>query len=451
MNNARSLAAPAARLRWLPPALVLGSVLLGPALAAAPAAAISDAEAHAIHERVLTLDTHVDIPPDFGSGTYDPAVPKTGPEGRGQQVHFPSMRSGGLDAAFLIVFVAQGARDEAGYAKALADAMQKFAAIHRVVATHPDEVGFARTADEARAVAASGRKVVLIGIENGYAMGKDLRLLDVFHDYGARYFGLVHVGNNDLGDSSMVNLGAMRPGAPLEEHGGLSLLGRQVVARLNELGIMVDVSHASDHTTMDIIAASKAPVIASHSGVRGVSDHPRNLTDEALKAIAATNGVVQIVAYDTYLRVPAADKMAAVQALWASLGVKSPQELRALPPEALARYDAGMAEIDARWPKADVRTLVDHIDYAVKLIGIDHVGIASDFNGGGGISGWNDAGETFNVTRELLARGYAEADIAKLWSGNLLRVLADVQAHAQPVAMSRMPGTQSPPTATRSP
>jgi membrane dipeptidase len=181
---------------------------------------------------------------------------------------------------------------------------------------------------------------------------------------------------------------------------------------------------------MDAIAASTAPVIASHSGVRAVSAHPRNLTDEAVKAIAAKGGVVQVVAYDTYLRIPVAEKMAAVQALWASLGVKSPQELRALPPEALARYDAEMVRIDAQWPKADVRTLVDHIDYAVKLVGIDHVGIASDFNGGGGIAGWNDAGETFNVTKELLARGYAEADIAKLWSGNLLRVLDAVQAHA---------------------
>jgi membrane dipeptidase len=405
-------------------------LLAGPVAVAAPAGTMTDAEARALHERVLTLDTHVDIPPDFGSGAYNPAVRPEGLAGRGQQVHFPTMRSGGLDAAFLIVFVGQGPRDEAGNAKALADAMQKFAAIHRVVANHPGEIGFARTADEARAIAASGRKVALIGIENGYVMGRDLRLLDVFHDYGARYFGLVHVGNNDLGDASMVNLGAMRPGAPVEEHGGLSTLGRQVVARLNELGIMVDVSHASDRTTMDAIAASTAPVIASHSGVRAVSAHPRNLTDEAVKAIAAKGGVVQVVAYDTYLRIPVAEKMAAVQALWASLGVKSPQELRALPPEALARYDAEMVRIDAQWPKADVRTLVDHIDYAVKLVGIDHVGIASDFNGGGGIAGWNDAGETFNVTKELLARGYAEADIAKLWSGNLLRVLDAVQAHA---------------------
>ncbi len=272
-------------------------------------------------------------------------------------------------------------------------------------------------------------------------MGRDLRLLDVFHDYGARYFGLVHVGNNDLGDASMVNLGTLRPGAPIEEHGGLSDLGRQVVARLNELGIMVDVSHASDRTTLDAIAASTAPVIASHSGARGVSAHPRNLTDEALKAIAASAGVVQVVAFDTYLRIPVAEKTAAIQALWTSLGVKSPQELRALPPETLARYDAGMAGIDAQWPKADVRTLVDHVDYVVKLIGIDHVGIASDFNGGGGITGWNDAGETFNVTKELLARGYAEADIARLWSGNLLRVLAAVQAHAATRAQAASPAS----------
>ena len=391
---------------------------------------LDEAEVQAIHARVLTLDTHVDIPPDFGSAAYDPTQLPSSPAGRGQQVHFPSMRSGGLDAAFLIVFVAQGPRDAAGYARAAADAFTKFAAIHRVTTDHAREIGFARTAQEVRDIAASGRKVALIGIENGYAMGRDIRLLEQFYDYGARYFGLVHVGNNDLGDSSMVNLTGIKPGAPLAEHGGLSALGRQVVARLNELGIMVDVSHASDATTLDIIAASKAPVLASHSGVRAVSAHPRNLTDEALRGVAASNGVVQIVAYDGYLRLPDAAKLAAVQALWAQLGVKSPAELRALPAEKLAQYDAGMAGIDARWPRADVPTLVNHIDYAVKLIGIDHVGIASDFNGGGGIVGWNNAGETLNVTRELLRRGYTEAEIGKLWSGNLLRVLDAVQAYA---------------------
>ncbi len=389
-----------------------------------------EAEVQAIHARVLTLDTHIDIPPDFGSAAYDPMQLPALPAGRGQQVHIPSMRSGGLDAAFLIVFVAQGPRDAAGYARAAADAFTKFAAIHRVTTDHADQIGFARTAQEVRDIVASGREVALIGIENGYAMGRDIRLLEQFYDYGARYFGLVHVGNNDLGDSSMVNLTGIKPGAPLAEHGGLSALGRQVVARLNELGIMVDVSHASDATTLDIIAVSKAPVIASHSGVRGVSAHPRNLTDAALRGIAASNGVVQIVAYDGYLRLPDAAKLAAIQALWAQLGVQSPAELRALAADKLAQYDAGMASIDARWPKADVRTLVDHIDYAVQLIGIDHVGIASDFNGGGGIVGWNNAGETLNVTRELLRRGYTEAAIGRLWSGNLLRVLDAVQAHA---------------------
>ena len=392
--------------------------------------ALNEMQVQAIHERVLTLDTHIDIPADFGSAAYDPMQLPAPPAGRGQQVHLPSMRSGGLDAAFLIVFVAQGPRDEAGYARAAADAFTKFAAIHRVTTDHANEIGFARTAKEVRDIAASGRKVALIGIENGYAMGRDIRLLDQFYDYGARYFGLVHVGNNDLGDSSMLNLTGIKPGAPLAEQGGLSALGRQVVARLNELGIMVDVSHASDATTLDIIAASKAPVIASHSGVRAVSAHPRNLTDAALRGIAASHGVVQVVAYDGYLRLPDAAKIAAIQALWAQLGVQSPAELRALSAEQLAQYDAGMASIDARWPKADVHTLVDHIDYAVKLIGIDHVGIASDFNGGGGIVGWNNAGETLNVTRELLRRGYTEAELGKLWSGNLLRVLDEVQAHA---------------------
>lgn len=410
-------------------AALLALAARGQTLAVELPAPSSEAAA-SIHARVLTLDTHVDIPPDFGGPSYDPTRP--GP--REQQVHFPTMRSGGLDAAFLIVFVAQGPRDPAGYAKALADAFVKFAAIHRVAAEHPTEIGLARTAAEVRAIAASGRKVVLIGIENGYPMGRDLRLLDQFYDYGARYFGLVHVGNNDLADASLVNLAGPRPtsgpAVPLAEHGGLSALGRQVVARLNDLGIMVDVSHASDRATLDMVAASRVPVIASHSGVRGVSAHPRNLTDDALRAIAQAGGVVQIVAFDAYLRVPAQEKLAAIQALWARLEIGSAAALRALPPERLAEYDAAVAAIDARWPRADVGTLVDHIDYAVRLIGIDHVGIASDFNGGGGISGWDDASETGKVTEELVRRGYSEEAIAKLWSGNLLRVMEAVERHA---------------------
>ena len=210
-------------------------------------------------------------------------------------------------------------------------------------------------------------------------------------------------------------------------HGGLSALGKAAVKRCNELGIMNDVSHAGKQTALDIIAASKAPVIASHSGVKGVFNHPRNLSDDELLAIKKNNGVAQMVAFDTYLRAVPKGKTDATAALWAELGVKDFADLGKLSPEQLKTYRARTDEIELQFPKAGVKDLVDHIDYTVKLIGIDHVGIASVFNGGGGILGWSGAGETFNVTLELVKRGYTEAQVEKIWGGNLLRVMADVE------------------------
>ena len=382
------------------------------------------ARARGIHDRVITVDTHVDIPPNFATSAYDPMKP--GP--RGQQVHIPTMIEGGLDATFIIVFVGQGPRTTSGYAKALSDAFVKFAAIHRVTKDmYPDQIELALSADDVRRISAAGKKVALIGIENGYPMGKDLRLLDQFHDYGARYFGLIHTGHNDLGDSSVPN---RRTNEPPEEHGGLTDLGRQVVHRLNELGIMVDVSHSSKRTALDMMAESKAPVIASHSSLKGIYDHPRNMSDEELMGIKETNGVVQVVAFDSYLRAVPQGKQDAISALWSDMGIRNFGDFRRLDEDALKIYDARMAEIELDYPRAGVKDLVDHIDYAVGKVGINHVGIASDFNGGGGIDGWSDASETFNVTLELVRRGYSEDQIAKLWGGNLLRVLADVEAYA---------------------
>ncbi|NKB43591.1 MAG: membrane dipeptidase [Alphaproteobacteria bacterium] len=381
--------------------------------------------ARGIHQRVITVDTHVDIPPNFATPAYD--LMKPGPSR--QQVHLPTMIEGGLDATFIIVFVGQGPRTDAGYAKALSDAFVKFAAIHRVTSDmYPDQIELARTAEDVRRIDAAGKKIALIGIENGYPMGRDLRLLDQFYDYGARYFGLIHTGHNDLGDSSVPN---RRRGEPAEEHGGLTDLGRQVVHRLNELGIMVDVSHASKQTSLDIIAESKAPVIASHSSLEGVYDHPRNMSDEELMAIKASNGVVQVVAFDTYLRAVPQAKQDAIAALWKDIGVTTISDFRTMPRDELEVYRARMAKLELEFPRAGVKDLADHIDYAVGKVGIEHVGIASDFNGGGGIEGWSDASETFNVTLELVQRGYSEEQIAKLWGGNLLRVLADVEEHAK--------------------
>lgn len=392
-------------------------------LSAAAFAADEDlvARAHAIHDKIITIDTHVDIPANFSTDAYD--MMKPGP--RFQQVHLPTMQSGGLDAPFFIVFVGQGPRNTVGYATALSDAFVKFAAIHKMTEQlYPDKIELALTAADVRRIHDAGKKVALIGVENGYPIGKDIRLLDQFYDYGARYFGLVHNGHNDLADSAQPDKKSFEPAA---EWNGISPLGKKVVQRLNDLGIMVDVSHSSNQSTLDMIAVSRAPVIASHSGVKGVYDHPRNLSDEALEGIKRTGGVAQMIAFDSYLHTVPPEKTEAVMALGKELGLKDFGDILKMTPEQGAVYDARTAEIEKRWPKAGVKELVDHIDYAVRKIGIDHVGIASDFNGGGGIDGWNNAGETFNVTLELVKRGYTEEQIAKIWGGNLLRVMERVE------------------------
>lgn len=407
---------------------IASTAVITAALLATVARAETDAEliarAQAIHDRVLTIDTHVDIPADFSTDAYD--MMKPGP--RGQQVHLPTMESGGLDAPFIIVFVGQGERNTAGYAKALSDAFVKFAAIHRLTSKlYPEKIELAYSAEDVRRIHAAGKKVAVIGIENGYAIGKDVTLLDQFHEYGARYFGLVHNGHNDLADSAQPDQRRFEPAA---EWNGLSPLGREVVQRLNELGIMVDVSHSSDKATLDMVAASKAPVIASHSGVRGVYDHPRNLSDAALEAIQRNGGVVQVIAFDTYLHRQAPERAEAMRALLSELGLRG-GDIARMTPEQGRVYDAKLAEINRKWPKATVKALADHIDYTVRKIGVDHVGISSDFNGGGGIDGWENAGETFNVTLELVKRGYSEQDVAKIWGGNLLRVMEKVEQAAQ--------------------
>jgi membrane dipeptidase len=334
-----------------------------------------------------------------------------------------------LDVPFLIVYMGQGERTVSGYAKAAADAFTKFSAIHRATdELYKDHLELALTAADVRRIVGSGKKATVIGMENGYAIGKDLRLLDAYYGYGARYLGLLHNGHNDLGDSAQPNRTKKEPDA---EHNGLSPLGKQVVTRLNELGIMADISHASMKTALDMIAVSKAPVIASHSSVKGVFDHPRNVSDEVLDAIKKNGGVVQIVAFDPYLRAAPAEKTQAIAALQKTMGVRSGADVDRLQPGQLQAYEAELATIENTWPKAGVANLVDHMDYAIKRIGIDHVGISSDFNGGGGIRGWSNAAETINVTLELVRRGYTEEQIAKLWGGNLLRVMEQVEAYAK--------------------
>ncbi len=387
-------------------------------------------DADAIHDRCLTLDTHKDIADNL-SPRQLPADPATAREFRlrydptldgKQQVDFVKMKAGGYDCAFYIVYVAQRKLTNSGYARAYAEANKKFEAIHRMCRMHRETIGLATSADEVEWLHDQGKLIACIGIENGYPMGTDLRRIEEFHQRGARYMSIAHNGHTQLGDSH----------TPADEplHGGLSELGRAAIAEMNRVGIMVDVSHAAKSTMLQAVAASKAPVIASHSGARAVNDHSRNLDDEQLRAIRDNGGVVQCVALASFLK-SNADRSAALNVLKEEVGLSGPASEGISDDERNARWEAFQSrspEVDARFPPADVAVYCDHIDHIVQVAGIDHAGIGSDFDGGGGIGGWQNASQSRNVTRELVRRGYTEADIQKIWSGNLLRVWRAVEA-----------------------
>ena len=379
--------------------------------------------ARALHQRIITIDTHDDIPLNF-------ATPEVDPLNYERQVNLNKMKAGGLDVAFFAVFVGQSPRTPENYERAKADARTKFAAIHRLTETmHPDRIGLAYTADDVERIHNSGKLVAAIGIENGYVIGKDLSLIREYFNLGARYMTLAHTRHNDICDSSTDSV---------PEHNGLSAFGREVVAEMNRVGMMVDISHVSKSCMMQATALSKAPVVASHSSTRAFADVPRNLDDEQLQAIKKNGGVAQMVALGAYVKVDAPAKRAALDSLRRAVGLTGGgggggggggfrAQLAGLPADRRAEYDRGLAAIEAKWPAPNVADFVNHIDHAVKVAGIDHVGISSDFDGGGGITGWRDASETMNVTAELIKRGYSEEEISKIWSGNLLRVMEQVE------------------------
>ena len=421
---------------------LLAFVVAAPAMAQTAADAALTQKARAIHDRVIALDTHADINPQNFTRQ------KNYTQRLDTQVNLPKMVEGGLDAAFFIVYVGQGPLTSEGYASAYKQAVAKFDAIHHLTKEiAPNQIELALTADDVRRIAKSGKKVALIGVENAYPLGSDLTRVKEFYDRGGRYMSLAHNGHSQLADS---NTGE-RDGKWL--HNGLSEMGRQAIAEMNKWGIMVDVSHPSKAANMQAMALSKAPVIASHSAARALADHSRNMDDEQLEALKKNGGVIQTVAFASYIKINKPDspeRAAAIAALRKEFGLPAPGGaggggggggggrggVNALTAEQRDKYTARMAELDKKLPgdpRATVAEFVNHIDYLVKKIGIDHVGISSDFDGGGGVTGWNGAEETFNVTLELVRRGYTEEQIGKLWSGNLLRVMADVQTIAKQI------------------
>ncbi|MBT8398579.1 MAG: membrane dipeptidase [Gemmatimonadetes bacterium] len=386
------------------------------------------ARAREIHHAAITMDTHIDIGGNYGTPEVDPCV------GTNSRVDIPKMLEGDMDVAFLAVYVGQGPRTPEGHEAAKASAMNKFAAIHRVAEEMcPDKVEIAYTPDDVERIHATGKRIISIGIENGYPVGHDLSLVEEYYNLGARYITLTHNGHNDIADSTNP-----RGGEPEEEHGGLSDFGREVVKEMNRLGIFVDVSHASRKTMMQAIELSEAPIMASHSGVSGIADVSRNLNDEQLLALKENGGVIQIVALGGFLQVDPPGRREAMEAVREELGLADRSSLRSMNEqeraaymeriqEVMPQYEARMAELDEEYPRATVQTMVDHIDYVVDLIGIDHVGIGTDFDGGGGVPGFNDAREALNLTVELVRRGYNEEEIRKIWGGNLLRAWREVE------------------------
>ena len=376
------------------------------------------AEARRIHDAVLTLDTHIDIPFNYASEEVDP-----GSRNEDFQVDYPRMRVGGLDAGFFIVYYGQTGRTPEDYEAAKEGAMTKFDAIHRAVSWHPDTIELAESADDVERIHAAGKLVALIGIENGFVIGKDMSLLEKYHGLGARYITLAHNGHNDIADSCnpRTDLGDAE-----EEHGGLSDFGREVVAEMNRLGILVDVSHISKKAMLQAAEASAAPVMASHSSTRALADVSRNMDDEQLRALAANGGVMQTVALRGFVRADPPEKEEAQAAALAEFGISGRGEIGSLGEEEVAALRMRLQEVSAQFP-VTVADFVDHIDHAVEVMGLDHVAISSDFDGGGGVDGWDDASETLNVTVELVRRGYTEEQIAQLWSGNTLRILREAE------------------------
>lgn len=394
--------------------------------------------AKAIHERVITLDTHCDI----NIKNFTDSINYT--QNLDNQVNLPKMKAGGLDVAWFIVYTGQDTLTDEGYKNAYDNAISKFDAIHKLCKDiAPNDIELATTSSDVRRIVKSGKKVAMIGIENGYPVGKDIKNVEKFYNLGARYMSLAHNGHSQLSDS---NTGE-EDGVWL--HNGLSDFGKEVIVEMNRLGMMIDVSHPSKDAMKQMVELSKAPIIASHSSARALCDHSRNLDDEQLGWIVKNGGVVQTVAFSSYLNTEKHEKRAEFEKELAikhldSMGLKwvDRKDMKALTTEARETYFNALSKIrplikdkiskmkDAP-PAVNVSDFVDHIDYLVETMGIEHVGISSDFDGGGGIEGWSDASETFNVTLELVRRGYTEEEIEMLWSGNLLRVLDEVEAVAK--------------------
>jgi len=399
--------------------LILSAILLnlvgpGPVISYADDLEIKALE---IHDRVLTLDSHTDTPLLFEREGFDIGKRNDYMQ-RGGQVDFPRMIEGGLDAAFFAVFIGQGERTPPAIVTARRRTLDIFDLIHKSVADYSEIAGLALTPDDALKLREEGRLAIYIGLENGYPVGNDLSYIKKYYDLGARYMTLSHSRNNDICDSSTDPEGA--------EHGGLSEFGREVVRKMNDLGMMIDVSHISDGAFYDVLEITNAPVIASHSNSRAVCNHPRNLDDNMLMALKENGGVIQVCILSAYVKTsePNPEREAAQQQIREQFN-----NFENLTDDELQKAREEWNALNEIYPQklASVTDLVDHIDHISGLIGIEHVGIGTDFDGGGSLSDCLDVTQLGNITLELVRRGYSEEEIEKIWAGNFMRVFKEVE------------------------
>lgn len=387
-----------------------------------------EAVAEAVHAAAIVIDGHLDMPADHADPAWDGAA-----DGRAQ-IDLPKMERGGVDAAVFALFAWQQADTPDEDAKAVATGRTKLEAIERMVARNPARVGLARSADELLTSASSGRRSVVLSVLNATVLGRDAELLDAYHARGLRQVGFVHAGHNVFADSSRP---MAKNGDTAARWGGLSPRGRRLVGELNDLGIILDVSQLSSEAMRETIALSRAPVVASHSAVRARVDAPRNLTDDELRLIAqsggTSGGVINVVAFSAYLRNPPAEHLVDLQRLRDKYQAPDDAAVARLPEPARNAYNAEYFALLRSLPRATVADLVDAIDHVARVVGIQHVGIATDFEHAGGVVGFANAAEAPTVTRELLARGYTAAQIDGIWGGNWLRLWRDVESRRRPL------------------
>ena len=373
-----------------------------------------------IHQKILTVDTHCDTPMAMLDDNFDIGIKNSPPQSR---VDFPRMKEGSLDAMFFAAFTSQRERTAENTENAYKTANQMIDVTYEACHKYNNLAEIATKSSDAARIEKSGKRAIYIGMENGFPIGTDINRVKEFYNRGVRYVTLCHSSNNDICDSSTDKKGA--------EHDGLSEFGVEVVKEMNNLGMMIDVSHISDKSFYDVIKLSKAPVIASHSSVRAIAHHNRNMTDDMIKTLAKNGGVIQICLLDDYIKDPDTTTMYY-------------QKRKELNQVFDTKYDSMTDEekkalrnewkiLKEKYPKTlpTVADCVDHIDYVKNLVGIDYVGIGSDFDGGGGLDGCADVSQFPNITLEMLERGYTQEEIRKVWGGNFFRVFAAIEKMAK--------------------